>query len=904
MKVVFRINYKSKWGENIELIGSIEKLGNWNTELSFPMTYTEKGEWEATFDLDDNEIFEYKYILKNNEKKVIWEGGKNRVFDLNIDHQIEVRDYWRPQVDTETALFSKVFSDVLMKHNPNKPIKKNSFPNRSILFRISAPRVTPGKSIGIIGNCKPLGNWDTPIKLKFEKFPFWVVNINTAKIKFPIEYKYVIIDDKSNKIEIVETGDQRSIPKLNINNENILHVQNDEKLCYPGTNWRGTGVAVPVFSLRSNEGFGVGEFLDLKKLVDWCKLTGQKMIQVLPINETIATHSWLDSYPYKAISVIALHPIYVNLERLGVLENEKLQDEFELAKEMLNSKPYVDYVEVTKFKSRYYKLIFDQTWNEINQSKEYKLFFDKNKKWLEPYAAFCFLRDRYKTSNFNEWGSWSKFKLENIQKLVNPRAKYHEHIAIHYFIQFHLDKQLSEVVEYAHQNNVALKGDIPIGISPNSIEAWTEPDLFNLNGQAGAPPDDFAVLGQNWGFPTYKWNIMANDEYSWWKKRLTQMSKYFDAYRIDHILGFFRIWEIPGNAIHGLLGHFKPAIPLLTDELIDQGIWMDEERYVKPYIRGHFLHELFGEYTSEVRKLYLTEKEFNIFEIKKEYDTQRKIFNHFTPGNPDIQKLSEKNVIIREGLMSLLDEVLFIKDTDSSYPAYHPRITFHNTYSFRELDHETKIKLDQLYIDYFYKRHEEFWKAEALKKLPSIINASNMLVCGEDLGMVPDSVQYVMKELNILSLEIQRMPKNPTIEFGHPDHAPYLSVCTTSTHDMSTIRGWWEENRDKTQRFFHFILGHNNKAPIYAEPWLCKEIINQHLHSQAMWTIFPIQDLIAMDGDLRWDETDKERINVPSNEKNKWRYRMILPIEDLINANEFNQLIKSMINISVRDKDK
>jgi len=167
--------------------------------------------------------------------------------------------------------------------------------------------------------------------------------------------------------------------------------------------------------------------------------------------------------------------------------------------------------------------------------------------------------------------------------------------------------------------------------------------------------------------------------------------------------------------------------------------------------------------------------------------------------------------------------------------------------------------------------------------------------------MVPDCVPEVMHNLNILSLEIQRMPKNPKLEFAHPADAPYLSVCTTSTHDMSTIRGWWEENRDKTQRFYNHILGHNDYAPHFAEPYICKEIIFQHLLSRAILTIFPIQDLIAMDGDLRWNETHKERINIPSDEKNKWRYRMILSLEELLKADELNNMIRDMIHISGRD---
>ena len=451
------------------------------------------------------------------------------------------------------------------------------------------------------------------------------------------------------------------------------------------------------------------------------------------------------------------------------------------------------------------------------------------------------------------------------------------------------------MVKYAHDNNIALKGDIPIGISPYSIEAWTEPHLFNLNGQAGAPPDDFAVLGQNWGFPTYNWDEMAKDSYQWWQNRLKMMAKYFDAYRIDHILGFFRIWEIPKHASHGLQGYFRPGLPFTIDELEEREIWFNSERFTKPYIREHMLHDFFGDHAQLVKKHFLLETEEYCYTIKEEFNTQAKIVEFFNGNSGSLPKG------IFDGLLSLLNEVIFIRDPYEKHLAYHPRITFQYTYSFRELDESLKHKLNEIYVDYFYKRHNQFWKDEAMKTLPAITNATKMLVCGEDLGMVPDCVPEVMDQLNILSLEIQRMPKNPKNEFLHPNDAPYLSVCTTSTHDMSTIRGWWEEDRDKTQRFFHSILGHNGDAPFFAEPWVCREIIMQHLYSPAMLTIFPLQDLLAMDGNIRWDKTEQERINLPSNPENKWCYRMNLTLDDLLKEDAFNEELFQLIKQSKRN---
>ncbi len=639
-----------------------------------------------------------------------------------------------------------------------------------------------------------------------------------------------------------------------------------------GCNPKFAGVAVPVFSLKSNDSFGIGEFNDLKHLADWCQKTGLKIIQILPINDTRTDDSWNNSYPYKAISTKALHPIYLNLSQMGTLYDENDKEYFERQRDLLNAKDYVDYPEVIKVKDEFFKKIFAQTWNEVRNSYDYHIFFEKNKEWLVPYAEFCC--------------NWS---TNNSQQTADNNQQ----PELYYFLQYHLDKQLTEAVYYLHHKGIILKGDIPIGIGRHSVEAWTSPHLFNLDSQAGAPPDSFAADGQNWGFPTYNWDAMAQDNYKWWRERLSQMSHYFDAYRIDHILGFFRIWEIPYESTQGLLGHFSPAIGYQMSDICQQ-LSANKERLTKPYIRGHFLHEYFGEFTDEVREKYLNETSFSYFELKPEFDTQRKIADYFSQ-----RQQSEKYDIIKNGLTALCAEVLFMKDKNDS-SIVHPRIALQFTHSYNELDDFQKNEINKLYDEYFYHRNEELWKEEALKKLPKIIEASDMLVCGEDLGMVPACVPEVMQQLEILSLEVQRMPKNPSETFVNPKNNPYLSVDTTSTHDTSTLRGWWEENGEITNRFHREMLGHNEGAPYFAEPYICKEIIEQHLNSSSMLTILPIQDYIAMDGEFRWDATQREQINVPANSEHHWCYKMYQSLESLNERHDFNDMIRDMIKKSGR----
>ena len=459
--------------------------------------------------------------------------------------------------------------------------------------------------------------------------------------------------------------------------------------------WKAAGVAVPVFSLKSNNNFGTGEFNDLKQLADWCYKVGMKMIQILPINDTRTDNSWSNSYPYKAISTKALHPIYLNLSSMGTLYDENDKEYFESQRHLLNAKDFVDYPEVMRVKNLFFEKLFSQTWHETKNRFDYISFFKENEEWLVPYAAFCFLCSHYQTSDFSQWEDYSVYDKEKIERLCR-KEEFREKIEIHYFLQYHLDKQLKDAVHYLHRKGIALKGDIPIGIGRHSVEAWTSPELFNMDAQAGAPPDSFAIEGQNWGFPTYNWGVMAQDNYKWWRERLTQMSRYFDAYRIDHILGFFRIWEIPYSNTQGLMGYFNPDRSMELD-LDNYKI----DRYTKPYIRGHFLHEIFGALTEEVRDKYLNETSFSYFELKPEFDTQRKITDYFLKK---IDTLSEKEETIKNGLLSLCAEVLFLKD-EKNENHFRPRIALQFTHSYNELSQEEKYWINRLYDDYFYHRN-------------------------------------------------------------------------------------------------------------------------------------------------------------------------------------------------------
>jgi 4-alpha-glucanotransferase len=888
MRISFNINFHTMWGQTLYIIGSIPELGNWDTAAAKEMQHTGDGNWTFELNLPDRAVkMEYHYFLKSNNKLTFEEWDKNHCLTItNLNQSYYLLDYWqnRPQ---NLARYSSAFIQSWFAH-PCDKFERVVKSKRKILFKVLAPLVAKNESLALLGNQEEMGNWNPEkiLVMGCERFPEWWVEFDSDNVHYPIEYKFCIINNDDKSIVRWEKGENRNlnIPYLQENETGIVSglLFRDEE-----PEWKCAGLSIPVFSLRTQNSFGIGDFGDLYHLIDWAGLTNQKLIQVLPVNDTTLTHTWMDSYPYNAISIYALHPLYINLEEMGTLKEAQRNAFYKEKQTELNRLSVVDYEAVDHLKWDFFREIFQQEGDEVLTSQEYTVFFEDNKDWLIPYAAYSYLRDKYHTPDFHQWKEQASYNKQQIEKLCRAGSPEYPAISIYYYLQFHAHQQLTKVRNQAHHHGIVLKGDIPIGISRESVEAWTEPGYFNMHFQAGAPPDDFSATGQNWGFPTYNWSAMKADRYSWWKKRFRKMADYFDVYRIDHILGFFRIWQIPEDSIEGLLGYFNPALPFSIEEIENAGLQFRGEEFTRAHIHEKFLPELFGEYVSEVKQIYLDRRNADHLAPKKKWDTQRKIQAYFA-GKED-----EKNQCIRHGLFTLCNEVLFIEDP-ATPGCYHPRISASTSYIYKELDASDKYAFDYLYWNYFYQRHNEFWKKEALKHLAPLVNSTNMLVCGEDLGMIPHSVPEVMHKLQILSLEIERMPKSPDREFTDLMHIPYLSVCTTSTHDMPTIRGWWKEDREKTQRYYNKVLKKVGAAPEDCTPEICEEILRHHLAAPSMLTIIPLQDWLSIDARLRNPDVDVERINVPAHSRHYWQYRMHLNIEELLKAEELNGKIREL----------
>ena len=880
MKLKFCIDYRTAWGESLHVNIAYYSLDGTVKRYNL-MMQTEDGErWTLeTAALESRQHplshIVYLYQVENADGEVLrheWDMVP-RIYYYDSSKDYMFPDQWR-DMPLPFHLYTNAYL-TMMHGRTDEHVEALRLPlfRRTLTFRVSAPQLLPGQAVAICGSHPAIGNWNTSryLRMEYAGQQEWILTVNALGMIFPLEYKYVVVDDKTHAFVCWEEGDDRvvSVDSIDGNTSELPDGQvlmlYGEPLRLREQIWRAAGVAIPVFSLRSEHSYGVGDFGDLRRLVDWAVLTGMRVIQILPVNDTTVNHGWQDSYPYNIISVFALHPHYIDLEAAGTLKSKQKMTQYRRRQQELNALAYSDYEAVDRVKMEYLRELFEEKGKVVMDSDDFKTFVRDNEEWLKPYA---------------EWLSQNN---QNTPTIQNTQSFY-------FFLQFLLHQQLKAAADYARSKGVILKGDLPIGVNRESVETKEHPELFHLDSQTGAPPDVFTSKGQNWGFPTYQW---SDGLISWFHKRLHHMEQYFDAIRIDHILGFFRVWEIPEDAIDGLLGHFSPSLPLTVGEIEYFGLAFRKELFTRPFINDRLIDRIFGIHAQYVRDTFLVRKAYNLYDLREDYATQRKVATAFA------DRRDESSLWIRDGLMRLISNVLFVEDPRQP-EMYHPRIGILNEPIYEALGSEDKDAFVRLYNNYFYQRHSMYWGQQALKRLPAILKDSRMLICGEDLGMLPDCVEPVLDKLRILTLEIQQMPKQQGFEFAHLEANPYRSVSTISTHDMSPLRLWWQESPERRQRFYVTMLQKEGRAPEQLPAHLAEEIIARHLYCPSMLCILALQDWLAMDGELRSKHPQDERINVPSDPYNRWKWRMHVTIEQLIAAERYNNKVKIMITRSKR----
>ncbi len=880
MTLHFHIPYRCHPGETLRVAYCLMPQG---TKARLTLQSTDGENHTAELTITDTTEIRYRYeVVDKSENLLRSETIAPHRVKIEGDTAIVLCDQWGEDTP-EPALLRGRFAEAAFRTRRHTPLTEHEF-----VFRLFAPEPPAGYRWAISGDTECLGRWNeqNAVPLVCTATYQWEASADIEAFATGARYKYILLPEGGGHV-IWERGEDRvmsDVPFI----EGARYLHTDTHARFDLQPWRGAGAVVPVFSLRSKGSQGIGDFGDLYSFVEWAAGCGMRAVQILPINDTTTNGIWTDSYPYSAISVFALHPLYLDLREWqgSPLWTAEREAEFSaLEDETLN------YDAVFKAKTRFLHALYKAYGNDTLQCDGCQQFIASNHQWLRPYAVFSYLRDREGTTDFRRWGEFATYDNKRISLLLQSDAAAQHGAGFYVYVQYLLHRQMTRVHECAHRLGVVLKGDIPIGVSPCGVDAWTDSKLFHFNGCAGAPPDFFSRHGQNWGFPTYNWETMAQDNYAWWRARFRHMAHYFDAYRLDHVLGFFRIWEIPTEQCYGVLGHFRPALPLTREEIHNAGFTAHPDELCLASCSYATASSLLSD---EEINTYLQETNGRFY-LKEICNNQSRI--HWLIRNKKL----------REALCDLCEEVLFIRDQEHP-DRYHPRIMAQGTARYQELPEPLREAFDRLHEDFFFHRHNDFWAAEAMKKLPAMIGnpidldaADDLLLpCAEDLGFVPASVPGVLAKLHILTLEIQRMPKTPWTRFGHPADYPYLSVCATGTHDMSPFRLWWRENHEQTEAYWHEILHRTGEPPQEADTETCEAVMSDHLGSASMLCLQALQDWLAISPYLRHTDPTKEQINDPANPHHNWAYRMHLTLDTLRADTGFSEKIRGLIARSGR----
>ncbi|MBQ4002628.1 MAG: 4-alpha-glucanotransferase [Bacteroidaceae bacterium] len=817
--ISFKIEYGTRAGECVRVDLQIVRRAGTPLRRAVMLETADGVCWAGTVSVAERDVvafsYAYEIVCSDTVVRREWEAVP-RSFPAVGERSYVLHDWWR-DVPEANPFFSSAYQ--FCTHLSWQSVGLVYY-GRTLVLRVLAPQLSAGQTLAVVGNQPPLGTWRPERALRMSRGGLheWFISLSADGLYLPFEYKYVVLDE-SGRLVSWEDGDNRRSPSVSVRDGEVLALSDGvARLAMP--DWRVAGVVVPVFSLRSEGSQGVGDFGDLRRFVSWAADAGMRMVQLLPVNDTTQTGTWTDSYPYNAISAFALHPIYCDL-RQTTLRNSRKRALLLRKLSAENLKPTLDYEAVSALKEKWLRALFSQEQATLADDASFADFCRQQEEWLLPYAVFCALRDQSGTADSRQWPCLATYDEAQVRAYA---AVHPDEVTYYSFVQYLLHRQLAAAADFARQHAVVLKGDIPIGVSPHSVETWQQPQLFHLDRQAGAPPDAFSADGQNWGFPTYDWERMAADGYRWWRRRLQRMARYFDAYRIDHVLGFFRIWSIPRNCENALLGQFDPSRALSEEEIAAYGLTCR---------------------TATGRR-------------------RPAVFELFVP--------------------------------DQHQPTLlHPRLGIQGTPAFRRLSKDEQAAFCHLSDDYFYRRNDELWYAEAMKKLPALMRATQMLVCAEDLGMVPACVRPVMDRLRILSLEIQSMPKGMGQRFARLEENPRLSVCTLFTHDMPTLRQWWQEDAERRQAYCEALFGRRDMAQAELSGAMAEEIIRRHLSSPSMLCLLSLQDWLATDEALRRPNAAEERINEPANSRHYWRYRMHLTLETLVSHTDFSERLRGII---------
>ncbi len=662
---------------------------------------------------------------------------------------------------------------------------------------------------------------------------------------------------------------------------------------------RLTGTAIPLGALKTKRSCGIGEYPDLVAFASFCKKAGLSLIQLLPVNDT-----GTESSPYSALSAFALHPIYISIEALPEYKavSTPVKKAVKALHQAHDTAPRFDYrqlrygkLDVLKQVYGDNKLAIAQLWSDSDS--DLRRWFAKNP-WVVEYAVFMELKWEFMEASWRQWPKkFSSMKQNKIVERWEDRNLRAAHL-FHVWLQWRAFEQFQQAAEAVQEKGIMLKGDIPIMMNEDSADAWAHPEFFDDTMRAGSPPDGFNPTGQNWGFPVYRWKNLAKSDYSWWKNRLACASNFYQAYRIDHVLGFFRIWETSSRETTAILGRTEPSAPITFAELEKAGFDKDRIRWLsQPHVPTRAIEDVNNnDYLGTHGYLHLLmdrigEEELWLF--KEEIQGDRDILEREDIPEPVRYRLAE---FWRNRTLLPLGQDKFL-----------PLWTYRDTTAWKSLSEQEQESLDKL-IATKQKKQDTLWEKQARTLLGELTSATDMIACAEDLGANPESVPRVLDDLSILRLCVVRWYRQWQEE-GQPfvDFADYpaKSVVTASVHDSSTLRLWWLTEQDVADFYRDFPPEEAEgdiEVGIYT-PETARYLLSRIATSASNFCIHPIQDFLALQAAYYHSDPQQERVNVPGsvNEFN-WTYRLPVLVEELAQDKDLQVAIKEVVAIHKKAK--
>jgi len=662
------------------------------------------------------------------------------------------------------------------------------------------------ETIVITGGSNRLGNWNPaeglPMK-RIEPF-FFASDLNIEKNE---EWKLVSLQ---NGKETWEEGENR-----------VGHPT--ENVCFRGRP-KAVGIEVPLFSLRSPSDNGIGDFGSLQQFITQIIAGEYTVVQLLPVNDTGVSPD-----PFEIISSFAINPIYLCLDKMGALRDVDVAHIVADKSEEFSYSHVVEWKDVREIKWTYFRAIFAQDGEDTLKSTDFQNFVEREKEWLLPYSVFCYLKNSGKIEPYSP-------------SLVN-RLSSEKEVLFHAFLQYHADRQLQQIHSECSKAGISLAGEIPYGVSPESVDVWQYPGLFKTDFNVGTMPDAECCTGHKWNRIPYNWKSKGMDK--WWKSRLKKMSRYFDICRLDNTMGYFRQWMVPRNHVTSIRGQIEPCKSYSLKELRDAGYNTGVTKDLEPLITKEYLQKVISPEFKRFGEFFKRRLDGRYY-FKKEMDSAYKICEYF-----ENRKGDDKAICL--GLVKIMDECLFIKTPGG----FQPRIAAQYTNAYNALDVKQKEIFNRIYDSFYYSDENKLlWIENGKKHLKMISRSTSMLLYAD--CMAPAIIQ------DLLFLAVERKG----------EVAGNMDIFMPSMYDMAPFKQWWSSLTESAkQTYWSNVMKWKDKASSKPIPAIYSDIVKRLRRSKSPLVILPIQDICKQAKDYN-GVTLPEQIAIPEERENGWQWRM------------------------------